>query len=39
MIKEKEIMITNEHYGDYIEKWKMFTNIYDFNGPDQKIIY
>ena len=39
MIKEKEIMITNEHYGDYVEKWKMFTNIYDFNGPDQQIIY
>ena len=39
MIKEKEIMITNEHYGDYVEKWKMFTNIYDFNGPDKQIIY
>ena len=39
MIQENEIMITNEHYDEYVKKWKLFTNIYDFNGPDQQIIY
>ena len=39
MIKEKDIMITNDHYDEFVEKWKMFTPIYDFNGPDQQIIY
>ena len=39
MIKEKDIMITNEHYDEFVEKWKMFTTIYDFNGLDQQIIF
>ena len=39
MIKEKEIMIANEHYQNFVEKWKSFTSIYDFNGPDQQIVY
>ena len=39
MTKEKEIMISNEQYQNFVEKWKTFTSIYDFNGPDQQIVY
>ena len=38
MVKEKEVMISNDHFGDYFGKWKQFTAIYDFLGPDQQII-
>jgi hypothetical protein len=38
MVKEKEVMISNDHFGDYFDKWKQFTAIYDFLGPDQQII-
>ena len=34
ILKEKFIAVTNKKYDDFDEKWKMFTPIYDYRGPD-----
>ena len=34
MIKEKALARNAIRYSRYEEKWKLFTNIYDFRGPD-----
>ena len=34
MIKEKQIMLKNNALDKFCSKWKDFSSIYDFNGPD-----
>ena len=38
MIKEKACIKTDKMYKQFVEKWKDFTAIYDFRGPDLNII-
>ena len=38
MIKEKHIMICNDNFDSYDTKWKEFTSVYDYHGPDYQII-
>ena len=38
MIKEKSTMIANEKCGDFVGKWRQFSAIYDFWGPDLQIV-
>ena len=35
IIKEKAIFMKNDNYTFFEEKWKNFTAIYDFRGPDR----
>ena len=39
IVKEKQIMIANDKFEDFCNKWQGFTAIYDFLGPDYQIIY
>ena len=32
--KEKAIALTNKKYDEFDDKWKVFTPIYDYRGPD-----
>jgi len=34
MLKEKTIALTNKKYDEFDDKWKVFTPIYDYRGPD-----
>ena len=38
MIKEKYIMMCNNKFNFYDEKWRVFLNIYNYYGPDHQII-
>ena len=38
MIKEKSIMIENNNFELYDQKWVDFRNIYEYHGPDIQII-
>ena len=38
MIKEKHIMICNDNFEYYDTKWKEFTSVYDYHGPDYQTI-
>ena len=38
MIKEKQIMLLNNKFEEYLNKWKTFMPIYDFLGPDCQIF-
>ena len=37
-IKEKACIKSDQMYNKFVEKWKEFTTIYDFHGPDLNII-
>jgi hypothetical protein len=39
IIKEKIIALYTDKYEKFIEKWKAFTDIYDYRGPDMPFIY
>ena len=39
MVKEKHIMLANNEFDKYLEKWNQFREIYDFLGPDCQIIF
>ena len=38
IIKEKRIFTQNNKYEKFCEKWKDFTSIYDFRGPDVEPV-
>ena len=38
MIKEKQIMLLNNKFEEYLNKCKTFLPIYDFLGPDRQIF-
>ena len=38
IIKEKKIAIKNDKYDNFSNKWKEFTCIYDFMGPDIQLV-
>ena len=38
IIKEKRIFTENNKYEKFCEKWKDFTSIYDFRGPDVEPV-
>ena len=38
IIKEKHVMIKKGKFEPFSEKWKNFTNIYDYFGPDLEIV-
>ena len=39
MIKEKTNALSSNKMGTFNEKWKNYTSIYDFRGPDMHFIY
>ena len=39
IIKEKTIAVYSDTYTTFDEKWKLFTGIYDYRGPDNPLIY
>ena len=39
VIKEKTIAVYSDTYITFDEKWKLFTGIYDYRGPDNPLIY
>ena len=39
IIKEKTIAVYSDTYSTFDEKWKLFTSIYDYRGPDNPLIY
>ena len=39
IIKEKTIAVYSDMYTTFDEKWKLFTGIYDYRGPDNPLIY
>ena len=39
IIKEKTIALYTDKYDKFNDKWKVFTDIYDYRGPDMPLIY
>ena len=39
IIKEKRIALLNDSFESFADKWKDFSDIYDFMGPDCQIMY
>ena len=39
MIKEKRIALLYDSFESFADKWKDFSDIYDFMGPDCQIMY
>ena len=38
MIKEKQLSLNNDNFGNFCSKWENFSTIYDFRGPDIEIV-